>query len=101
MLARIYSPVKNAMQSGKAKNNKWALTYVPEKAKLIEPFMCYTSSQDMKQQIKLWFDSCEEAVAYAERENIKYFVEQKHYTKVNSKSYDENFVTNRVSPWTH
>lgn len=101
MLARIYSPAKNAMQSGKAKNNKWVLTYVPEKPKIVESFMCYTSSSDMYSQIKLWFDSCEEAINYAKNENIDYVVECKHKKIVIGKSYGDNFAANRIMPWTH
>ena len=57
MSARIFSPAKTAMQSGKAKTGNWVLEYEPEKARKIDPLMGYTTSGDMKSQIKLVFDT--------------------------------------------
>ena len=73
MTARIYLPTRNAMQSGQAKD-KWLLEYEPEKPRQIEPLMGWTSSTDMKAQIKLHFDTKEEAIAYAQRNGIAYRV---------------------------
>lgn len=101
MLARIYSPVKNAMQSGKARCSGWTLVYRPQKPKIVEPFMRYTSSADMFAQIKLRFDSCADAIAYAKRENIPFIVECKHVVKRPTICYGDNFVAKRVMPWTH
>lgn len=101
MLARIYSPAKNAMQAGKANNSKWVLEYLPDAPKMIEPLMGYTSSDDMLQQVKLFFNSEEEAVAYAKRENIAYTIEEKPVAKISKKSYGENFASDRTQPWTH
>ena len=42
----------------------------------IEPLMGWTSSGDTRQQLRLWFDTKEEAIAYAEREGIAYRVEE-------------------------
>ena len=70
MSARIFSPAKTAMQSGKAKTGSWVLEYEPEKPRKIDPLMGYTSSGDMKSQIKLVFDTKEEAIAYAEKHGI-------------------------------
>ena len=44
--------------------DKWILQYEPESPKQIEPLMGWTASTDMKSQIKLKFDSKEEAIAY-------------------------------------
>ena len=57
MSARIFSPAKTAMQSGKAKTGNWILEFEPEKPRKIEPLMGYTASGDMKSQIKLVFDT--------------------------------------------
>ena len=72
MSARIFSPAKTAMQSGKAQTGSWVLEYEPEQARKIDPLMGYTSSGDMKSQIKLLFDTKEEAVAYAEKHGIAF-----------------------------
>ena len=52
MTARIYQPARSAMQSGEAKDN-WLLEYEPEKPREIEPLMGWTSSSDMRSQVKL------------------------------------------------
>ena len=61
MTARIYRPAKTAMQSGKAKTRDWQLDYDPEEPRQIESLMGWTSSADMKQQLRLQFASKEEA----------------------------------------
>ncbi|MBP0587607.1 ETC complex I subunit, partial [Mycobacterium tuberculosis] len=53
MAARIYRPAKTAMQSGKAKTESWMLEFEPEQPRKVEPLMGYTSSRDMKSQIRL------------------------------------------------
>jgi hypothetical protein len=70
MSARIFSPTKTAMQSGKSKTGYWVLEFDPEQPRKIDPLMGYTTSGDMKSQIRLSFDTREEAVAYAEREGL-------------------------------
>ncbi|MEP1934680.1 MAG: ETC complex I subunit [Roseibium sp.] len=101
MVARIYRPAKTAMQSGKAKTQRWILDYEPEAAKSVEPLMGYTSSSDMKQQIRLYFDSQEEAVSYAKRNGIAHKIEKTQARKVRGAAYADNFKFNRVAPWTH
>ena len=101
MSARIYRPAKGATQSGTARTKLWVLEHEQEKPREIEPLMGWTSSGDMKQQIKLRFDSREEAVAYAEREGIAYRVEEPTEVARRTMSYSDNFKFNRVGPWTH
>ncbi len=100
MTARIYQPARNAMQSGQAKD-KWLLEYAPETARVIEPLMGWTSSNDMKSQVKLKFDSKEEAIAYATRNGIAYRVEEPKPQGHKILSYSDNFRYNRVVAWTH
>ena len=100
MTARIYQPARSAMQSGEGKDN-WLLEYEPEKPREIEPLMGWTSSSDMRSQVKLRFDTKEEAVAYAEKEGLAYRVEEPKETKRRQISYAENFRYDRRTPWTH
>ena len=100
MTARIYKPARTAMQSGQAKD-KWLLEYEPETPRQIEPLMGWTSSTDMKSQIKLRFDTKEEAIAYAQRAGIPYRVEEPKPATRKLISYSDNFRSNRVAPWTH
>ncbi|MGQ3675148.1 ETC complex I subunit [Xanthobacter sp. TB0139] len=100
MVARIYKPARNAMQSGTAKTS-WVLEYEPEKARQVEPLMGYTSSTDMNSQIRIAFETKEEAVAYAEREKIPYQVFESHEPARRRIAYSDNFSFNRMGQWTH
>ena len=53
MTARIYKPAKTAMQSGHAKTKEWVLDYEPEEPRVVESLMGWTSSGDMKSQLRL------------------------------------------------
>ena len=70
MPARIYRPAKSATQSGLARTKQWLLVFEQDKPREIEPLMGWTSSGDTRQQVRLWFDTKEEAMAYAGREGI-------------------------------
>lgn len=101
MTARIYRPAKTAMQSG-ASRTRWLLEYDAEAARVVEPLMGWTSSGDMKSQLKLWFDSAADAVAYATRNGIAYRLEAEQSTKPRKgMSYSDNFKFTRVGQWTH
>ena len=100
MTARIFKPAKSAMQQGRSKQD-WTLEYAPEEARSIEPLMGWTSSGDMKSQVKLKFDSKEEAIAYAERNGIAYRIEEPKPVERRILSYSDNFQPNRVVPWSH
>jgi len=101
MPARIYKPAKSATQSGMARTKQWLLTFEQDKPREIERLMGWTSSGDTRQQLRLWFDTKEEAIAYAEREGIAYRVEEPQEVKRRVASYSDNFKFNRVGPWTH
>ncbi|MGD9914454.1 MAG: ETC complex I subunit [Rhizobiaceae bacterium] len=101
MTARIFSPTKTAMQSGKAKVGNWTLEFEPERPRKIDPLMGYTTSGDMKSQIRLTFETLEEAVAYAQRNGIAYRVEEPKEPKRRQISYSDNFRYDRKTPWTH
>lgn len=101
MTARIFKPARTAMQSGSAKTKLWALEYEPEQPRQIEPLMGWTSSGDMKQQLRLRFDTKEEAVSYCERRSIPYQVSEAHEPARRKMAYADNFAFNRVGQWTH
>jgi hypothetical protein len=101
MLARIYRPSRTAMQSGHAGTRRWVLEYEPERPRLIEPLMGWTSSADMRSQIVLEFDSKDEAVAYADKHEIPYQLFEPHPPRTRGKSYSDNFRFDRKVPWSH
>ena len=101
MLARIYKPARTAMQSGAAKTKEWVLDYEPEQPRSVEPLMGWTSSGDMKQQLRLHFATKEEAIAYCEREGIAYQAFESTPHKRARISYSDNFAAARRGAWTH
>jgi hypothetical protein len=101
MTARIYRPAKTAMQSGAAKSDRWLLEYEPETDRQVEPLMGWTSSSDMKSQIKLWFDTKEDAIAYATRNGLAHRIEEPQETTRKTVTYSDNFKFNRQGQWTH
>jgi hypothetical protein len=101
MSARIYRPAPNAMQSGKGKSKDWVLAYGPSSPREIDPLMGYTSTTDTQTQVRLSFDTLEEAEAYARANGIPYSVHQPHIPTPKRSSYPDNFRADRKTPWTH
>ncbi|MEO8558647.1 MAG: ETC complex I subunit [Rhodospirillales bacterium] len=100
MHARIYKPTKTAMQSGTGNMREWLLEYAPAK-KFTDPLMGWTGSTDTRNQLRLWFDTKEEAIAFAEKEAIQFTVEEPHARTVRPKAYADNFAYTRIGRWTH
>lgn len=101
MIARIYKPTRNAMQSGQARTKSWILEFDQEKPRTVEPLMGYTSSTDMLSQVRLSFDTKEEAVAYAARHGIAARVDEPKQKTAKRMSYSDNFKYGRAETWTH
>jgi len=101
MVARIYKPTKTAMQSGQGRTKRWNLDFEPETPRQIDPLMGWTSSSDMKSQVRLSFDSKAEAIDYAKRNKIAYRVIEDKPRKPVRKSYADNFKYGRIGTWTH
>ena len=101
MTARIYKPARTAMQSGAGNTKEWVLDFEPEEPRTVEPLMGWTSSGDMTQQLRLRFDTKDEAIAYCEREGIPYQVFESKPVKRARISYSDNFAAGRRGAWTH
>jgi hypothetical protein len=101
MAARIFRPAKTATQSGTAKTKAWVLEYDPQTPRRIEPLMGWTGSSDMLSQVRLNFESKEEAIAYAERYNLAFRLEEPKPASRKIQSYADNFRATRPAQWTH
>jgi len=101
MAARIYKPAKTAMQSGLAQTREWVLEFEPEAPRGVEPLMGWTSSSDTRSQVRLTFQTREEAIAYAERNGIAYTLVEPEPRRPIRKAYADNFRYGRVGSWTH
>jgi hypothetical protein len=101
MLARIFIPAQTAMQSGKAKTKEWVLEFEPASARVSDPLMGWTVSTDMNGQVRLQFDTREEAVAYAQRHGIAFEVLAPKAHRRIVRAYADNFAFGRRESWTH
>jgi hypothetical protein len=103
MRARIYQPARTAMQSGTAKSSHWVLEFAADTAREVDPLMGWTSSADTQSQVKLRFDSRDEALAYAASKGIEAVVTEPQSRRANirQRGYGENFATDRRGVWTH
>ena len=91
MKAKIYKPNKTAMQSGRAKYNKWVLKFLDQKNQLKDTMMGWNGGSSTVSQIELKFSSKEEAVSYAKKNSIDYEILETSERKVINKSYADNF----------
>lgn len=103
MLARIYQPARNAMQSGPARTQDWMLEFAPARARAVDPLMGWTSSDDTQAQVRLRFPTREAAEAYARERGIDYVLTQPKPRRpvIRPRGYGENFATDRKGAWTH
>ena len=101
MTARIYRPAPNAMQSGKAKSQEWLLEFESETPRTVDPLMGWISNADTSPQVRMWFDTREEAIEFARRQGIPFQVMESREPKRIIKAYADNFSANRRKPWTH
>lgn len=103
MRVRIYKPARNAMQSGTARTRSWVLEFPAADAREIDPLMGWTSSDDTQSQVRLRFETCEQAQDYAREKGLDFDViqPQARAHNVRQRGYGENFATDRRAPWTH
>ena len=99
--ARIYQQPKTAMQSGMAGTGEWVLDFEPAEARRADPLMGWSGSADTQAQVRLRFDSRDEAIAYADRCGLAYDVELPRTRRVGPKAYADNFRFGRRENWTH
>jgi hypothetical protein len=99
--ARIYQRPKSAMQSGVADTHEWLLDFEPAEARRADPLMGWSGSSDTQAQVRLRFDTREEAIAYAAKNGLSYEVELAHARAFRPKAYADNFRFGRLDNWTH
>ena len=91
--AKIYKPAKTAMQSGMRNTKNWLLEFEALNTG-INPLTGWISSKDTMSEVKLEFSTKEQAITYAKKNNINYYVVEPHKRNVIKKSYSDNFLKN-------
>jgi len=101
MTIKIYKPSKTAMQSGLGKTKKWIAEYISDQETMKDNLMGWNSSVDTESQIKVFFDTKEQAIQWVKNNKYQYFIEEPRIKKVKIKSYASNFDINKKESWTH
>ena len=89
--AKIYKPSKTAMQSGKRGTKNWLLEFETLNTG-INKLMGWESSEDTMSEVKLEFPTKEQAISFAKKNNIEYYVLDSKKGKIIKKSYADNFL---------
>ena len=90
-IAKIHKPSKTAMQSGRGNAKNWLLQF-DTLEKSTNPLMGWESSNDTMSEVKLDFLSKDEAINYAKKNNINYYIVEPKKRKLVKKSYTDNFL---------
>lgn len=99
--ARIFQQPRNAMQSGQAGTHDWILEFEQSAPRRADPLMGWIGSADTQAQVRLKFNSRDEAVAYAEKNGVAFAVELPQARRIRPKAYADNFKNDRPENWTH
>ena len=89
--AKIYKPTKTAMQSGMRNTKNWLLEHDTLNTG-IDPLMGWETSKDTMSEVKLEFSTREQAINYAIKNNIDYYIVEPQKHKLIKKSYSDNFL---------
>lgn len=91
MQAIISKPTKSAMQSGDG-NAKWQLSFVRQQgSRYREKLMARTTSNDMMNEVRIYFNTLEEAEKFAKEHNYSYEIIKPQKRKLIKQTYADNF----------
>lgn len=89
--ARIYQRPKNAMQSGRARTDRWVLEFESNEKQRPDPLTGWAGSGDTRAQLRLNFPTLEAAQDYAAREGIDVHVVPAPAKTLKLQAYADNF----------
>ena len=90
-IARIIEEQRKTTQSGKAKAGRWSLEFERTEAQRPDPLTGWAGSGDTKTQVRLSFDTKEDALAYAARNGLETHVVPAGPVKLKIQAYADNF----------
>src|SRR6516162_1468588 len=93
--ARIFKPAKTAMQSG-TRVPRWVLAYEPVTRRQPEALMGWTSAEDTLNEVRLHFETMEDAVAFANKNGLDFTIIPPQDSTEKPKSYADNFRYDRI-----
>jgi hypothetical protein len=89
--ARIYQKPKNAMQSGRARTDRWIIEFEPERQQQADPLTGWAGGDGTATQLRMSFPTLEAATGYAEREGLAFHVVAAPERKLKLQAYADNF----------
>ena len=84
-------PTKNVMQSGEKNKKNWLLEFDTLNTG-INPLTGWETSNDTMSEVKLEFLTKEQAINYAKKNDIDYYIIEPQKRKTIKKSYADNFL---------
>ena len=79
------------MQSGTRNTKNWLLQFETLNTG-VNPLMGWETSNDTMSEVKLEFSTKEQAIDYAKKNNIDYYIIEPQKHKIIKKSYSDNFI---------
>ena len=99
--ALIKKPCKTNMQSGLKKTKSWIVEFQFDSSLKKDVLMGWNSSKNTTKQLKLQFDSLDDAISWCQNNSYEYRVDNQTFKKIKPKNYASNFSSNRKTSWTH
>ena len=81
------------MQAGARNTKNWLLEFDTLNTG-VNPLMGWVSSKDTMSEVKLKFSTKNQAINYAKKNNIDYYIIEPQKHKIIKKSYTDNFIKN-------
>ena len=90
-VARIVEADRKATQSGKFGTGRWLLEFECSQAQRPDPLTGWNGSGDTRTQVRLSFETKEDAIAYATKQGLDYHVVPAAKVSLKIQAYADNF----------
>ena len=90
-VARIIEEQRKTTQSGKAQDGRWTLEFERQQPQRPDPLTGWNGSGDTKTQVRLRFNSKDEALAYARRKGFDVHIVPSPPLSLKIQAYADNF----------
>lgn len=90
-VARIIEEQRKTTQSGKARAGRWILEFERTQGQRPDPLTGWAGSGDTKTQVRIVFDTRDEALAFAERKGLEVHLVPAPPVKLKLQAYADNF----------
>lgn len=90
-VARIIEEQRKTTQSGKALEGRWVLEFERQERQLADPLTGWNGSGDTATQVRLKFNSKDEALAYAQRKGFTVHIVPAAPVSLKIQAYADNF----------